>query len=292
LRSRILPPYNTAGMGHARAHCRKVACAGIAAAMLALVVQACSRGQRETQAADFFPLHPDDTWIYAVDRPLRNSHTRMTVRVRGERYVESLRRRCLLVDESYAGNGNEIEARGGKPEVHPVAYYREKGFLYRALSLEYHGKEVRDIGLGAGEERFLPDVLNHDVSWDSTTTAYDLGGGNGYSVRQTHRSVLEPGVIEVPAGRFTGCIRVDTVAVHGGKHDGQYDANLVVLYYADWYAPNVGLIRTVESDRPDVSAPGNGPMLAQIELLAYDVEGAKSARRVESPTRGSNDGSR
>ena len=113
------------------------------------------------------------------------------------------------------------------------------------------------------------------------TTAYDLGGGNGYDVRQTHRAVSEPSVIEVPAGRFTGCIRVDTVAVHGGKHDGQYDANPIVLYYSDWYAPNVGLIRTIQSDRPDTSVPGNGPPLSQIELLAYDVEGAKSSPIVD-----------
>lgn len=238
----------------------------------------CTRHGVGNTQVDFFPLHADDTWIYAVDRPLRNLHTRMTVRVRGERYVESLRRRCRLVEESYAGNDNEIAAPGGKPEIYPIAYYRENGFLYRALSLEYHGGELREVGLGSGEERFLPDTLGRDLTWDSKTTAYDLGGGTGYDVRQTHRAVSESGVIEVPAGRFTGCIRVDTVAVHGGRHDGQYDANPIVLYYSDWYAPNVGLIQTVQSNRPDTSVAGSGPRLAQIELLAYDVEEAKSSR--------------
>ncbi|MGD0950563.1 MAG: hypothetical protein ABSA52_24500 [Candidatus Binatia bacterium] len=257
---------------------RARACASVFAGLLMLSATACTRPGANDRRADFFPLHQDDTWIYAVDRPLRNAHTRMTVRVLGERYVESLRRRCSLVDESYAANDNEIEAPSGKPEIHPIAYYRENGFLYRALSLEYRGREVHDVGLGSGEERFLPDVLDRDLSWDSTTTAYDLGGGNSYGVRQTHRAVSEPSVIQVPAGRFTGCIRVDTVAVHGGKHDGEYDTHPIVLYYADWYAPNVGLIRTIESDRPDVSVPANGPPLSQIELLAYDVEGAKSIR--------------
>ena len=109
-----------------------------------------SPGRRRTGRRIFFRCTPDDTWIYAVDRPLRNLHTRMTVRVRGERYVESLRRRCRLVDESYAGNDNEIEAPGGKPEIHPIAYYRENGFLYRALSLEYRGRRGarRRPGLG------------------------------------------------------------------------------------------------------------------------------------------------
>jgi hypothetical protein len=257
-------------------HARARACASLFAGLLTLLA-ACARHGAEKGPVDFFPLHADDTWIYAVDRPLRNLHTHMTVRVRGERYVVALRRRCRLVDESYASDDNGLNAPAGKPEIHPVAYYRENGFLYRALSLEYHGNELRDAGLGSSEERFLPDALVRDTAWDSHTNAYDLGGGTGYEVRQSHRAVPESGVVEVPAGRFSDCIRVDTVAVHGGKHGGQHDAP-VILYYSDWYAPNVGLIRTIQSDRPNTSAPGSGPPLARIELLAYDVEGARSNR--------------
>jgi hypothetical protein len=178
-----------------------------------------------------------------------------------------------LVDESYPADDaplGDTLGTSAKPEVYPIAYYRENGFLYRALSLEYRGNELRDVGIGSSEERFLPDGLSNDLAWDSVTTAYDLGGGNGYGVRQTHRAALEARAIEVPAGRFTGCVRVDTVALHAGQRDGKYDSDPIVLYYADWYAPNVGLIRTVESNRPD-----GGPALAQIELLAYDVEGAR-----------------
>jgi hypothetical protein len=270
-------PYDSAVNGGAMKRICACACASVFAGFL-LVSAACTRRSAENTEVNFFPLHADDTWIYAVERPLRNQRTRMTVRVRGERYVESLRRRCRLVDESYAGEDKEIDAPGAKPEVHPIAYYRENGFLYRALSLEYKGNELRDVGLGSGEERFLPETLGRDSSWESLTTAYNLGGGTGYDVRQSHRAAFESSVIEVPAGRFTGCIRVDTVAVHGGKHEGQYDANPIVLYYSDWYAPNVGLILTVQSNRPDTSAPGSGPPLSQIELLAYDVEGVRHGK--------------
>lgn len=234
---------------------------------------ACTRPSRDGGQTDFFPLHAEDTWVYEVVRPLRNLRTRMTVRVRGEHYIDALGRRCRLVDESYPADDaplGDTLGTSAKPEVYPIAYYRENGFLYRALSLEYRGNELRDVGIGSSEERFLPDGLGNDLAWDSVTTAYDLGGGNGYGVRQTHRAALEVRAIEVPAGRFTGCVRVDTVALHGGQRNGKYDADPIVLYYADWYAPNVGLIRTVESNRPD-----GGPALAQIELLAYDVEGAR-----------------
>lgn len=197
----------------------------------------------------------------------------MTVRVRDERFIRALGRRCRLVDESYENGETPFDVPESelttKAEIYPVAYCHQDGFLHRALSLEYHGDELRDAGLGSNEERFLPDGLGGDVAWDSLTTAYDLGGGNGYGVRQSHRAVLDPVVVEVPAGHFTGCVRVDTVALQAGRRDGRDDGEALVLYYSDWYAPNVGLVRTRQSNRPD-----GGPPVAQIELLAYDVEGA------------------
>jgi hypothetical protein len=251
--------------------------AGLVVVLLAWSVASCHPEGNRGGPADFFPLHDEDTWVYAIEQPLRNLHTRMTVRARGERYFTALGQRCHLVDETYGGPDAAMVQTHGETQdrqVHPIAYCRKDGFLYRALSLEYHGKDVREIGLGSSEERFLPEGLQHASAWDSLTTAYDLGGGNGYDVRQRHRAVPESRVIEVPAGRFSGCVRVDTIAVHGGRHDGQTEPDPIVLYYTDWYAPNVGLVRTFQSDRPG-GETGEGPPLAQIELLAYDVEGAR-----------------
>jgi hypothetical protein len=248
------------------------ACAGFVAGLLFWSVAGCHHEGGPSGRAEFFPLHDEDTWVYGVEQPLRNVHTRMTVRVRGQRYITTLGQRCRVVDETYGGPDAAMAATQGESpdrEVHPVAYCLKDGFLYRALSLEYRGKEVQEIGLGSGEERFLPEGLRNDLVWDSVTTAYELGGGTGYDVHQHHRAVPEPRVIEVPAGRFTGCVRVETVAVHGGRHEGKSEPNPIVLYYNDWYAPNVGLVRTVQSDRP-----GEGPPLAEIKLLAYDVQGA------------------
>jgi hypothetical protein len=224
----------------------------------------CQRGNR-TSGVDFFPLHAEDTWVYEVARPLRSHRTRMTVRARGDHFIAALNRNCHLVEESYAGD----EENGGRPETYPIAYYRENGFLYRALSLEYRDGQLREIGLGAAEERFLPDQLLPEASWESYTTAYDLGGSDRYGVAQRHRAVLDSQSVRVPAGVFSNTLRVDTMARHRGQHEGRAGREPVVLYYQDWYAPNVGLVRTVQSTHPD-----GGAVLARIELVAYDVEGA------------------
>lgn len=227
---------------------------------------ACHRTEPKAPTATFFPLHAEDTWVYEVARPLSNQRSRMTVRARGDQFIQVLHRHAHLVEESYAAD----EENGGRAETYPIAYYRENGFLYRALSLEYRDGQLHDVGLGSSEERFLPDALAANVSWESLTTAYDLGPNDRYGVTQQHRAVLDPAPIAVPAGQFVGCLRVDTVAVHKGQRGGRTDERPLILYYEDWYAPNVGLVRTVQSSRAD-----GGPALAQIELLAYDVEGAR-----------------
>jgi len=227
---------------------------------------ACERTRPADSNVNFFPLHAEDTWVYEVIRPLRNKSTRMTVRARGDQYVAPLKRRCHLVEESYSAD----EDNGGRPDTYPIAYYRENGFLYRTMSLEYRNGELREVGLGSSEERFLPDQLTANSTWESLTTAYNLGVRDSYGVTQHHRAALDPGTVTVPAGNFSHCLRVDTVAVHRARREGKVDDRPVILYYADWYAPNVGLVRTLQWSRPD-----GGPPLSKIELVAYDVEGAR-----------------
>jgi len=234
----------------------------------------CAGDERARMGPDFFPLHTDDTWTYEVRHVLRNERTRMTVRVRDERYVEALGRRCRMVEETYATEASlsSIERPAAHPraERYPVAYYHHGGYLFRSLAFEYRDNDLRPVGIGTSVERFLPDGLRTDLSWADESTAFDLGGGTGYVVRQTHWSRVEAEAVQVPAGEFRGCVRVDTVAVHGDKGEAPQVGIPVVLYYSDWYAPNVGLVRSVQRNRA-----GGGPPTAQVELLSFDVAGTR-----------------
>jgi len=237
---------------------------GLAAGVLACLIGGC----RQTVAVpDFFPLHANDTWVYEVGQPMRNRHLQMTVRVRGNQFVRAVGRSCDVVDESY---GEASAAPGDAVERYPIAYYRDGEFLHRILSLEYRDGEVTEAGLDSFEERFLPLGLAAASAWEGQTRAYALGPENDYRVMQKHQALREQAVVTVPAGSFRDCIRVDTVAVHGTTHGGQPDGSTMVLYYSDWYAPNVGLVQSVQHSRAD-----GGPALAQVQLVAYDVTGAK-----------------
>jgi hypothetical protein len=218
----------------------------------------CRHRDRADQTA-YFPLHTDDTWVYEIARSTEREPARLTVRARGDQFVEPLRKHAHVVEERYTE-----QASGPPGEPYLLAYYADGGFVHRAMSLEYKGKDIVALGPHAAEERFLPLGLDEDSRWQGMTTAYDVPGGSGYAVEQTHAAVRGRETIEVPAGRFAECIRVDTVAVQQIQEEGHSRGKPIVFYYRDWYAPNVGLVRSRLSNRADHST-----VLSETNLISF-----------------------
>jgi hypothetical protein len=232
---------------------------------LALLVCAALSGLAACRSADradstaYFPLHRDDTWIYEIARGSKPEPARLTVRARGDQFVEPLRKRAHVVEERYAD-----QASGPPGEPYLLAYYQDGGFVHRAMSLEYQGEAIVALGPHANEERFLPVGLDVRSRWNGTTTAYDVPGGSGYAVEQTHQAIPERETIEVPAGRFPDCIRVDTVAVQQIQEEGRKRGRPIIFSYRDWYAPNVGLVRSHLSTSAD-----HQPVVAETTLISF-----------------------
>ena len=150
-------------------------------------------------------------------------------------------------------------------ERSPIAYCSEDGFLHRLASLEYRGESLEDNGLRSGEIKFLPVNLGQTWAWEGRTNAYQLSDGSGFEVRQLHRVFVQPEPIEVPAGRFERCARVETTAIHSATGlDGAAVGPRVVYYYSDWYAPGVGLVRTEQRS-------ATSEVLATVELVGYQI---------------------
>lgn len=229
-------------------------------AFAALTGQASCRSSEQSPETAYFPLRADHEWVYEISRRHNADHARLSIRARGDQFVPPLAKRAHVVEERYATN---LSAPPGEPVV--LAYYQEEGFVHRAMSLEYRGREIVQLGPNAAETRFLPLRLDERSRWSGTTTAYDMPDGSGYSVEQTHAAEMEPAVVEVPAGRYGGCIRVDTVAVQQIREEGRRRGHRITFYYRDWYAPNVGLVRSHLSDRPD-----HRTVLAETRLVSFE----------------------
>jgi hypothetical protein len=213
--------------------------------------------------ASFFPLDPNSRWEYAVSRQAGHERFQFTATVQQDDFVAPDGQACRIVDERYT------DIAGGTR--FPVLYCSKGGFLHRVMSLEYRGDALEDNGLKSGELKFLPTDLAQVQTWEGWTNAYRLPDGSGFEVRQLHERVPEPEEVAVPAGRFDGCVRVDTTAIHSATGaDGRPVGPRIVFYYSDWYAPGVGLVKTEQRN-------AQAEVLATIELVAYAIGGGSAA---------------
>jgi hypothetical protein len=183
------------------------------------------------------------------------------VQVHGPKYYEALGGEGIEVTERYSSEGGPFYVE----ESEPIIYFRNEGFLHRMFMTLQAGKLVQ--ASGSGDTRYLPVVLDDGAKWESATQAFRVGGGMsglGFNVSHRHSAAIETKAVQVPAGSFEDCVRIDTYSTQGpgsGKNGEE-----IVFYYSDWYAPGVGLIRTEQWDDARREKERT-----RIELLEYEV---------------------
>jgi len=204
--------------------------------------------------ANYFPLTPNMVWTYRVMSKSQKSTYVVTDRVIGTQYVPALKLTGNVVEEFY-----DLDRAG----LRPIIYLNGDGYLSRLSGLDYVDHQIKPPAWGRSEEKdFLPEHLTPDREWQNTLFPYGKLPG-GFDVAQSHHSVVETGAVSVPAGNFENCIRIDTEAKYEGGAYAQQKKSLK-LTYADWYAPNVGLIKTVA-----YQGGPTGPVMEQVELLRF-----------------------
>lgn len=207
-----------------------------------------------TLAGSFFPLEVDATWTYKIDSKSQRATYIVTDKVVGEQYVPSLDVTGEVVEEYYNMD------RGGS---RPIVYVVKNGYLNRLSGLEYAKEDIAAPAWGRSEDgAFLPVRLTPELSWHSKILPFGHLDG-AFDINQEHRSVFETEDVVVPAGRFSNCMRIDTNAVYEG---GSYAraGKKMVLAYRDWYAPNVGLVKTIA-----LEGGPSGPVMERVELVKY-----------------------
>lgn len=219
-------------------------------------------------AGAFFPLQPSTVWTYRVNSKSQRQTYVVTDKVLGVKYVPSLNVTGQVVEEYYNLD------RGGS---RPIVYVTKDGYLTRLSGLEYTKQDIRTPAWGRSEEgEFMPARMVPEVSWSSTIFPFGHMP-DAFDIKQTHRTVFETDDIVVPAGRYTGCMRIDTLATYEGGSFNKNRANSNLLY-RDWYAPNVGLVKTEVLEGGD-----RGPEMELVELIRF-VNPAPSAAPASSTT--------
>ncbi|MGH7986436.1 MAG: hypothetical protein ACREQX_09145 [Candidatus Binataceae bacterium] len=233
----------------------------LTAALMAVSVWACMGSWSFEPSANFFPLKPNETWSYRIQSKSQRATYVMTDRVVGSEYVPALKLTGEVVEEYYNFD------RAG---LRPVVYYQRHGYLTRLSGLEFKNHKIEAPAWGKSlDAGFLPDRLSPDMAWKNALFPYGKLPG-AFEVAQSHKTYSERHEVDVPAGHFHNCIRVVTMAAYqGGAYADQKQP--LKLAYVDWYAPNVGLVRTIA-----YQGGLNGPEMERVELIRFN-DGSKRA---------------
>ena len=71
--------------------------------------------------------------------------------------------------------------------------------------------------------------------------------------------------VEVPAGRFDDCIRVDGEALLTVYADGRTGYQDININTSEWYAPGVGLVKLVRTEPLDSHVFAGGSIVIELE---------------------------
>jgi hypothetical protein len=211
---------------------------------------------------DFFPLAPESVWTYKVNSKSQHNTYVVTDKAIGEKYVPSLNITGEVVEEYYNMD------RGG---TRPIVYITRHGYWTRLSGLDYSKEDIEAPAWGRSEEgEFMPATLLPGINWKSQIFPFGHMPGS-FDIRQLHRTFFEPADVVVPAGHFAGCMRIETEAVYEGGSYAKLGKPLR-LVYEDYYAPHVGLVKTLA-----LEGTIHGREVERVELIRFLAPQAAAA---------------
>jgi hypothetical protein len=213
-------------------------------ALAAIQLSSCQRRSFDPAlAGTFFPLQPGMTWTYRI---IEDEHGRSATRTLTERVLGHTRAQISEVESEYSGPTGAFNSS--------MFYFAEHGYFTRQSIVD------KRLGIVLAERAFLPQLLKPNLTWSNSLVPF-AEEADMLQITQSHRTFFDTKTIEVPAGSFSGCMRIETDALYQSRLK---DNPPLKLEYIDWYAPRIGLVKTlVEQNR------FFGSEVARIELLRF-----------------------
>jgi len=223
-------------------------------AWLALVAGAGLPDARAAAATgpSLFPTTPGLWWYYATETKIRDEPRRQRLFIANVAYDGRtlLQRRQGAWDHLYAVGNDAVE---------------HQAYLYRMGS----GKQAREA-----PAVLLPVPPKPGASWqfksrlrliESRTFATEDRLGNRYlPVDMTASIAADDEAVSVPAGRYDDCVRVQAVGRTLVPADrGSLEVEVTVTQ-TEWYAPGVGLVKTLRVEQADSPFLKNGEYVQEL----------------------------
>ena len=227
--------------------------------LLLIVVALLAACDRSPSSTEYFPLEPGLQWQYVVHEknPVTDREQQLDIRNlkavkrEGERYVRRLasdgNEYWLSVTDSAIQRAGVRTAIDFEPRIdtHPLTVMQlppTVGQWWEADSRPFILERVEPF-----RERFSQDESKR-ISLSTKVAALD-------------------DVVEVPAGKFERCLRLEGTGVLNVLADARIGASEVPVVHTEWYAPGVGLIKLVRTETLATEAIVGGEIT--MELIGF-----------------------
>lgn len=224
--------------------------------LLAVLLAACGKGP----SADYFPLTPGLEWQYTVreKNPVTDRVTQLGMRSlktatrEGERYARRL-----------ASDGNEYWLRTTDTAIQRMGQRSAIDFEPR---MDTHPITVMQLPPTVGqwwEADSRPFILERIEPFRER-----FSQDESKRIALTMKVAALDDVVEVPAGKFERCLRLEGTGVLNVLADARIGASEVPVTHTEWYAPGVGLIKLVRSEALATEAIVGGEIT--MELIGFE----------------------
>ena len=200
--------------------------------------------ERSVDPARWFPLDEGLTWRYRTELPQRKQTVDSVYRVLGRRSMTEVglhgRREKHTAREGIAveEHRSTYPTMWSGPNEIELSIWMTEGEWRNRVYTQFDGGELVPQA-GFEDRHVLPVELRAGFAWESETLIVGQKPGEGYV--HHHRLERETEPVVVPAGTFRECLRVDTESVLRRESPGKAE---IVYVYREWYAPDVGLVRS------------------------------------------------
>lgn len=208
---------------------------------------------------DYFPLEKGWTWEYRITRTTSDGAARQKYYVTNLAPMK-LQEEWVVPRKTLAGN---------------VYYYKETAEGFERVAKRTASDA--DIALDKKRRILLPAPISQGTRWTypTQTSLLEKTGPPQRTEYRIRAPVKLNYVIEsiddevrVPAGRFTRCLRVRGAGSSNVNAANYVGRAHVEVEHIDWYAPEVGLVKTIRREKISSPAIDPGELVMELESIS------------------------
>ena len=213
---------------------------------------------------NYFPLGENRIWSYRID-----IIPEIEKKIVYKKINSGLKKQLITVSESK----KQITAFPIQREDNSIYFYNqtENGIL--RLGVQLNGN--KNFVFEENERYVIKYPLKKGNSWNSNSKTYLTLRRYPYfdykaitDFKLSNQIISTDEVVNVPAGKFRNCIKIKGVG-ETNFLDREIGSIKIKILTTDWYAPSIGLIKSIRVEETDTDLFGTTKMVQVLDEFKY-----------------------